>query len=176
MDSLIFFKAHFYSLSKPHPLWSTAGENPYEVEKACIQAKMLSGRYRTCWLTRHWSGDSSGNCSLPTCRLSPTPGTLPHFLLDCQDLSPARKRVFALWADYLKDKPSLFPIIRLYTTESDPQLYLQFLLDCSVLPEIVSLKQKQGRSVLESLFYMTRTLCFSLHKSRLKLLGKWNIH
>ena len=175
LDSLCFFKANFYSLSKPHPIWSTAGSNPYEVEKACVQAKMLSGRYRTCLLSRHWSGDSSGKCSLPTCRLTPTPGTLSHILLECQDLSLARKRVFALWSDYLNDKPHLFPIVRSYTLESDPPLYLQFLLDCSVLPDVICLKQSYGRSVHDSLFYLTRTLCFSLHKARLKLLGKWNV-
>ena len=48
LPSLQFFHPKYYSLSKPHPVWLTAGENPYEVEKACIQARMLSGRYRNC--------------------------------------------------------------------------------------------------------------------------------
>ena len=136
---------------------------------------MLSGRYRTCLLAKHWSvGNPSGCCSLPNCWPNQTPGTLQHILLECHDLSPARLRVISLWAEYLLDNPSLFPIIRKYTLESEPSQQLQFLLDCSVLPDVISETQKHGQSVLDSLFYLTRTLCFSLHKARLKLLGKWN--
>ena len=150
------------------------GSNPYEVEKATIQARMLSGRYRTCWLSRHWSGNSDGSCSLPSCRLDPTPGTLSHMLTECQDLGPARLRVFSLWADHIKDKPFLLPVIRKYTVDCHPSQHLQFLIDCTVLPDVISLKQKHGLCVHDSLLYLTRTFCFSVHKSRLKLLGKWN--
>ena len=132
LDSLIFFKPQFYSLSKPHPIWTSAGNNAYEVEKACCQARMLSGRFRTCWLTRHWSGDSSGSCSLPMCRLNPTPGTLSHILSECVDLSPARQRVFSLWAEYLRDKPSLLPIIRKYTTTSKPPSTCRSMILCCI--------------------------------------------
>ena len=173
LDSLLYFKPHFYSLTKPHPIWSSAGSNSYEVEKACAQAKMVSGRYRTCWLSRHWSGDSSGSCSLPSCRLSPTPGTLPHILTECEDLAPARQRMISLWADFLKDKPTLLPVIKKYTIECNMSQHIQFLLDCTVLPEVISLVQQHGSSVHDSLLYLTRSYCFSIHKARLKLLGKW---
>ena len=149
--------------------------NPYEVKKACVQAKMLSGRFRTCWLSRHWSGDSSGSCSLPYCLLDPTPGTLPHILIECQDLAIPRQRVFSLWAAFIRDKPILLPVIKKYTIDCPATLQVQFLLDCTVLPEVVYLVQQHGVSVLDSLLYLTRTFCFSLHKARLKLLGKWNI-
>ena len=172
--SLVYFKPHFYSLTRPHPIWSSAGSNPYEVEKACCQAKMLSGRYRTCLLSRHWSGDSSGCCSLPTCRLDPTPGTLPHILTECVDLAPARQRVISLWSEYLRDKPILLPTIKLYTVGTKSSLFIQFLVDCTVLPDVIALKQLHGQSVHDSLLYLTRTFCFSVHKERLKLLGKWN--
>ena len=175
LDSLAFFKPNFYSLTKPHPIWFSAGSNPYEVEKASIQARMLSGRYRTCWLSRHWSGDSAGSCSLPNCSNDPTPGTLPHILTECLDLGPARMRVFSLWADYIKDKPFLLPVIRKYTVDCEPSQHLQFILDCTVLPDVISLRQKHGLCVHDSLLYLTRTFCFSIHKTRLKLLGKWNL-
>ena len=55
LDSLLYFKPEYHSLSKPHPLLWTAGPNPYEVSKAIIQCKMLSGRYRTELLASHWS-------------------------------------------------------------------------------------------------------------------------
>ena len=174
LSSLTFFLPQFYSLAKPHPIWSTAGNNPYEVQKATCQAQMLSGRYRTCWLSRHWSSDKSGFCSLPSCCSDHgTPGTLSHILLDCVDLAPARSRCFKLWNDYLIDKPYLFNVVKHYTIGSSIQSQTQFLLDCSVLPDVIELKQKFGLIALEQLFYLTRTLCFSVHKMRCKLLGTW---
>ena len=35
---------------------------------------MASGRYRTCWLRRYWSGDPTGSCQVPEC-IPATPGT-----------------------------------------------------------------------------------------------------
>ena len=52
---------------------------------------------------------------------------------------------------------------------------IQVLLDCSVLPDVICASQLHGQGVLDSLFYLTRTLCFAVHKARFKLLGKWNI-
>ena len=176
LSSLTFFKPQFYSLSTPHPLWTTAGNNPHEVEKACCQARMISGRFRSCWLTRHWSGDKSGSCSLTSCRLNPTPGTLSHIIIECEDLSPARQRIFSLWADYLKDKPYLLPVVRRYTVECSVSEHLQFVLDCSVLPDVIVLHQKLGKMVHDSLFYLTRSLCYSIAKTRSKLLGNWNVN
>ena len=109
-----------------------------------------------------------------TCRLDPTPGTLSYILTECSDLQPARQRVLSLWADHMQDKPNLMPVIMKYITHHDSSLFLQFLLDCTVLPDVRELKQQLGEWVHDSLLYLTRTFCFSVHKSRLKLLGKWN--
>ena len=130
-------KSAFYSLCKPHPIWTTAGNNPYEVDKATVQARMLAGQYRTCWLSRHWSGDASGCCTLPACRLqNPTPGTLQHFLLECIDLKPARDRLLDLWDRTAKDTPLLSGLInKVWPCTADKDLALQFILDCSVLPD-----------------------------------------
>ena len=62
LPSLKYFHPHYYSLSSPHPLWTTAGSSPYEVKKAVVQARMLSGRYRTEMLRRHWSENKEGHC------------------------------------------------------------------------------------------------------------------
>jgi hypothetical protein len=67
LTSLIFFKPEFHSLCSPHPIYLTAGPNPYEVAKAVVQSKMLSGRYRTEQLARHWSSDKNDFCLAPTC-------------------------------------------------------------------------------------------------------------
>ena len=102
-----------------------------------------------------------------------TPGTLSQILLDCVDLAPARLRCFKLWNNYLTDKPYLFNVVEHYTIGSPIQSQTQFLLDCSVLPDVIEIKQKFGLIVLEQLFHLTRTLCFSVHKMRCKLLGTW---
>ena len=44
LTSLLYFKPQFHSLLFPHPIYWTAGSNPYEVAKAVVQGKMLSGR------------------------------------------------------------------------------------------------------------------------------------
>ena len=176
LPSLLYFKADFYSLVRPHPIWQSAGNNPYEVQKATIQAKLLSGRYRSCWLSRHWSGNASGDCLLPHCHMTcPTPGTIEHLLLQCEDLAPSRKRILALWTDTFQTHPQLVPIFeKYYCPDENSDTTVQFLLDCSVLPDVIALKQKEGQWVHEQLFYLTRSYCFALHKARLRLLGRWS--
>ena len=44
LPSIPNFKPEFMGLKNPHPIWSTAGCNPYEVSKAIQQARFLSGR------------------------------------------------------------------------------------------------------------------------------------
>ena len=47
LPSLKYFHPQFMSLTQTHPMFTSCGSNSYEVSKAIIQAKMLSGRYRT---------------------------------------------------------------------------------------------------------------------------------
>ena len=137
---------------------------------------MLSGRYRTCWLERHWSATNpAGNCSLPMCSLTPTPGTLPHILTECKDLEPTRERALSLWAAAAPNNPTIQPILNKYSIYTDTELFVQFLLDCTVLPEVIELRQMEGKKGQDLLLYLTRSFCFSVHKCRLKLLGKWNV-
>ena len=112
LDSLVLFRAEFMSLSHPHPIWTTAGSSSYEVRKATVQARMLSGRYRTCWLRRHWSGDPTGVCKVPGCS-GDVPGTLVHIVTgECPGLASAYIRAVAIWSSFLKEAPLLFPLIR----------------------------------------------------------------
>ena len=174
LPSLKYFQPSFMSLSSPHPLWSSAGSSQYEVRKATVQARMLSGRYRSDMLSRHWTRENpDGNCLLPSCLLDPTPGTLEHTLVECPGTEPARVRAVALWASYMKDKPYLLPIVSQYTVIC-PDMFVPFLLDCSTLPLVISEVQKLGKHVMDQLLYMCRTWCFSVHKVRMKSLGRWN--
>ena len=52
--------------------------------------------------------------------------------------------------------------------------FCQFLIDCSVLADVVCAVQLEGNDVLQHLFAITRTWVYSLHKERMKLLGRWN--
>ena len=67
LSSLVNFMPEFMSLKKPHPIWLTAGSNPYEISKAIQQAKFLSGRYRTEVLAKHWTKNKSGFCQSSSC-------------------------------------------------------------------------------------------------------------
>ena len=64
MSSLKYFNSDFASLTKPHPVISTPGSNPYEVNKGIVQLRMLSGRYRYDHLLRHFAPSNNGSCFL----------------------------------------------------------------------------------------------------------------
>ena len=171
LDSLYLFRANFMSLSRPHPIWTSAGCSSYEVRKATVQAKMLSGRYRTCWLRRHWSGDPTGTCRIPGC--SGSPGTLSHLATgQCPGLASAVVRAVALWAAFLKEHPLLFPVVKHFSL-GNPEDFLAFLVDPTTRPQVITLSQKYGTIIFEHLCYLTRTWLFQMHKQRLKLLQLW---
>ena len=95
LPSLKYFKPQFMSLSSPHPLWTSCGDNSYELNKACIQAKYLSGRFRTDKLLADFSKENS-----PFCQLHPdsqTEGDLLHHLVLCPSLASRRDVMFEYW-------------------------------------------------------------------------------
>jgi hypothetical protein len=172
LPSLEHFRPHYMSLSSPHPIWTSARSSPYEIRKATVQARMLSGRYRTCWLRRHWSGDSTGFCRVPGC--SGVPGTLKHLATgECTGLVNAYIRATSLWSSFLRDAPIIFPIVK-YFSLSDPSSFLSFLLDPTTHPPVIALSQKHGSVINDQLCYLTRTWLFFMHKERLKLMNLWN--
>ena len=93
LTSLTFFSPQFMSLTKPHPLFTLAGNSPAKVTMATTQALMLSGRYRFDALARHWSSQISGFCTLsPTC--SNHLEDIVHVLKTCTALSPTRRKLY----------------------------------------------------------------------------------
>ena len=52
--------------------------------------------------------------------------------------------------------------------------FCQFLLDCSVLEPVIDAKELYGDEVITHLFNITRTWVYTLHKERMKRLGRWN--
>ena len=129
---------------------------------------MLSGRYRTERLRRHWSQNRDGHCLLPTCW--ETSEDLEHILVRCPAHRQARARVLAMWTDYLATRPHLATVVEHYTALPGSHL-VQFLVDPSVLPLVITLGQEHGEDAINALFYLTRTFCYSIHRCRLKHLG-----
>ena len=173
LSSLHFFRPDFMSLATPHPLWTTCSSNSYEVNKAVVQARMLSGRYRTEKLCRHFSPNSTGHCRLCSNSLSPNPKMedLQHLLLLCPALEERREALSLYWASRLSNNDVCRSIVTSYTKERDLG-FVQLLLDCSTIPEVISAYQSHGPQVHDVLFQLTRTWCYSLHRQRLKLLGR----
>ena len=170
--SLKYLQASHLSLSKPHPIWTSLDGNPYQAKAARIQALLLSGRYRTERLSRFWSSNKDGFCLLSTCNGSQLYEDIEHFILRCSALTEVRRRLIRFTEDYVVDKPVLKPLCDAYLLPDNTALCMQFLLDCSVLPMVISAVQLYGQIVHFHLFRITRTWCRSLHVARLKLLGR----
>ena len=172
LDSLKYFKPEFLSLTTPHPIFTSLNGNPYENQKAKIQSRFISGRYRTERLCRFWSSNKAGICLLDSCRHQHIPEDLDHILFSCDGLSDTRTRLLEFTSKYVADKLILKPIIDAYLYASR-DLFCQFIVDCSVLPPVISLYQMYGPTIHEHLYHITRTWCHSLHRDRLRHLGRW---
>ena len=172
LPSLSLFRASHMSLSSPSPIWTSCGNSPYEMKKATVQARMGSGRYRTCWLRRHWAEEESGDCRVPGCTGN-VPGTLLHLATgQCPGLSAATAAATEHWVTFLQVHPHLLPPVKVLTGGS-PEEFLSLLLDPSTQAPVISLAQEQGSHVVDQICYLTRTWLFTLHRERLKKLGHW---
>ena len=136
-SSLCYFKPEFMSLLKPHPIWTTCGANSYETNKGCIQAKYLSGRFRTDKLLSHFSSKNSLHCQLHP--EQPVVGDLQHHLVLC----PALQLLFDYWDSLTSSSEPCKNIIRKYKSAS-LRLFMQFILEFSVFPEIIEATQNYG--------------------------------
>ena len=119
LTSLVYFRPAYMSLSRPHPLWTTAKFNPYESNKARIQARMLSGRYRTEAVCRFWSSNSGGYCLLPACEGLETKEDIKHVLVHCESLSFARAGLINFVTSQTSSLPILQDEIQMFLN-SDP--------------------------------------------------------
>ena len=128
LSSLLYFRPNFMSLDSPHPLWLTAGTNPYEVNKATIQARMLSGRYRCELLCRHWSSNKAGLCLLPDCKDPGTCEDLPHILIACKSLIPIRTRIRLFFSNFISTRHAISNIVSSFLNSEDLHFQTHFLL------------------------------------------------
>ena len=117
------------SLTKPHPLWTTTGGNPHEVAKAVQQARLLSGRYRTNALMKHWNQSYTGQCSAPGCVATET---IEHIIIDCKAYTETRHKLLSMWLS--TQSQEVYKLV-LHALTSSKDYLLQFILDCSSLPK-----------------------------------------
>ena len=171
LDSLLYFKPTQYSLQQPSLIWSTAGNNIYECHKSAIIGKMISGRYRSEDLCRHWTpSNKNGFCLADTC--SQVKGDLVHILVLCPALHAVRDRLTKLWLDRSASLPALYQLICKVLT-SPPSVLVQFILDPSTFPGIITLWEIHGQPLLEHVFYLTRTYAYYMHREKLISIGRW---
>ena len=167
-NSLKYFKPQYMSLSQPHPMWASATTS-YQVNKCVVVARMLSGRFRCGSLLQHFSPACSGICELCDQELE----DLPHILLPrCPHLQQRRPDLLLFARDTLSQSAVASNIFdRIFATK-DEYTTVQFLLDPSAVPEIIAANQNDP-TVLPLLFRVSTTWCYSLNRTRLKLLGRW---
>ena len=90
----------------------------------------------------------------------------------CGSLTKTCQNLSQFTLSLCKTLPQLSDILLTFTKPNPPQ-FSQFLIDCSVIPEVISLTKLLGTDALYNLFKVTRTWCYSLHRDRLKILGRW---
>ena len=168
LKSLTYFKPEFMSLSSPHPLFTLAGNSPYKVTMATIQACLLSGRYRFDSLTKHWSSKVTGYCYLsPLCR--DQLDDVVHMLKNCSPLQPTRQKMIDFTLSYSKRLPHEVSFFLQNNCIPSNEKFCQLLMDCSVIPEVIVFKQNFGPDILAHLFNITRTWIYVLHRERTAL-------
>ena len=160
------------SLLKPHPLWTTCKSNPFEVNKSVVVARLLSGRYRSDWHCRHWSlTNKEGHCLL--CPGENLPGDIEHLLVNCKALEDKRQLLYNFWTQHSEENLGLRNLINSMRASSTT-MFVQFLLDPSVVPQVISGCQKEAFKI-DEVFHLTRTFCYGLHRRRLQLIGRFNV-
>ena len=174
LPSLEYLQPSSLSLSHPHPIFSSLDGNPYQAQASRIQALFLTGRYRSERLCRFWSTNKNGVCLLEPCRSQELFEDVHHIILRCSGLTAVRRRLLTFTREYAADKPVLKEIVETYLCSDNDDLRMQFIIDCSVLPLVISSYQLHGPIIHQQLFKITRTWCRSLHVARMKALGRYN--
>ena len=166
----MYFKPQFLSLSAPHPLWTTCGSNPWEANEALVVSRMLSGQYISDWHARHWTRENpEGLCLL--CPGKGVPGTIQHLLLYCEALQDKRELIISHLRAQSQENDQL-QLLLSNIFSSSPEDQVQFLLDPSVTPVVISGCQ-MNLFCLDDIFNLTRTFCYALHRRRMQMLGRF---
>ena len=165
--SLKYFKPQFMSLNRPHPMISYA-KTTYQVNKCITTLRMLSGRFRCGSLLRHCYQHVSGLCELCELELE----DLPHILLPrCPHLKERALFLTNYLYDTLASSLTASTIAEKILNCEDDQRKMQFFLDPTVIPEVITAAQKEP-DIVPLILSITTTWCYSMNRLRIKLLGK----
>ena len=130
------------SLRKPHPMLQFA-DNSYKVNKITTVLRMLSGRFRSGSLLRHFSANISGICELCQTELE----DLPHILTP---RCPALHQRAAILMKFSNETLTISNsemycaarmIFNQFMLSEDDLLKVQFVLDPSVVHEVIVAEQ-----------------------------------
>ena len=171
--SLTYFNPNYMSLTKPHKIWTTAGPKPYEVAKARIQLRFLGSQYPSAKHSLHWTPENPlGLCSFPDCQGKCIVESSEHILLSCPAYTTTRAKLICLCLR-IKNPISHSLVTNIVLSNSNSKI-MQFLLDCTPIPEVIDSAQRFGDIIYNDLFYISRTWCFAIHRERMKRLCRWN--
>ena len=165
--SLKYFKPNFMSLRKPHPMY-TCAVTSYQANKCVTVARLISGRFRSGSLLRHFFPDKvSGICQLCELELEDVAHIILPKCLKLQERAHILRR-------YAEDTLSICAVAasiyeNIMIKGKDDNMKVQFMLDPSVIPEIISAAQIDN-NLLNTILRVTTTWCYSLVKTRRKLL------
>ena len=121
---------------------------------------------------RHFYPGSDGNCSLCS---ENKQGDIAHLLTQCSSLAELRRHLVSKLGHYPISDTSRNLISKVINS-GDTNNMVHFFLDCSSVPDVISVTQSCGSTILEELFRFTRAWCFSVHRAKLKLQGRWTGH
>jgi hypothetical protein len=80
--------------------------------------------------------------------------------------------VFDYWKSLAAKNPECSSLVSSMISAA-AEIKIQFVLDCSTIPEVASLALIHGDQPLAMLYKMTRTFYYSIHRERLKLLNRF---
>ena len=169
-SSLKYLKCEFLELGKsPHPLWESCQGSHFAIKIACVQAKMLSGNYRSDAVLSKFSKTDNPSCKLPGCS-SPL-SDVTHLLSGtCPPLKESLLQGLKRGLSYLSSFPHLLPPILSILQSFDTTAWVQMVLDPSVHWYFIQIRQHFGKSSLWPIFRFSRTVIWSVHKKRSDLL------
>ena len=168
LPSLFLLRSTHLSLSKPHRLLSTCPSGAYPSHQAAIMARVLSGKYPSCWHKRHWDL-SDGSCSLPGCG-APMADTFHIFSGSCPSLLPIAKSTLLQWWTHTSPYPPISGFLQ-STLARDPRSFFTFVMDPSSDPGAMTLAQALGPFTWTILFWCSRQWVFNIHRDRLTQLN-----
>jgi len=118
---------------------------------------------------KHFSPSHNGDCELCGQELE----DLSHLLVPrCPHLLERKALLIEYAKTVLSSSEVCLSIFSNILDNGNEDEQVQLFLDCSAIPCVISANQDDS-TVIPLLFRVRRTWCYSLHRTRLKLLNRW---